>query len=78
MARKKIINQKAEEIIVDSSFIRRIVYFWGTGQLMIFIKSNLYIYYKIEAIIYVNLREAESKGSYYNAYIKGKYNEEKY
>ena len=78
MSQPKVIKGKAVEIIIDSSFLRRIIYFWGNKQLFIFIAKTLYIYFNVPEHIYFGLRDSESKGVFFSQYISKVYNFEKY
>ena len=78
MSQQKVIKGKAVEIISDSSFLRRIIYFWGNKQLFIFIAKTLYIYFNVPEHIYFGLRDSESKGVFFIKKISKEYNFEKY
>lgn len=59
---------------VESSNIEAIGYIQETQELYVqFIKSGVYIYYDVEEWVFQEFLQADSKGKYLNANIKGMY-----
>lgn len=63
----------------ESSFLRKLVYNEETQELIIHFTGNKeYIHENVPVDVWLGFKEAESKGKYYTANIKGRYIAEKY
>ncbi|MDO8432071.1 MAG: KTSC domain-containing protein [Candidatus Binatus sp.] len=65
-----------EMIFVDSSNVEAIGYDSATRELHVrFVKSGeTYVYYEVEEWVFEDFKRADSKGTFLNTNIKGRYN----
>jgi hypothetical protein len=71
---KKIRNQEAPMPAVNSTAIERIGYNADARQLRVtFAGGNTYKYYDVPRGVYESFMQAESKGAFFNSYIRDRY-----
>ena len=70
------INEKEESVELiptDSSFVYGVGY-GKDGLMKVSLRGEIYLYFDVPKKVFKEFLNAESKGSYYHKYVKGKYN----
>jgi len=62
------------EMMVDATTLRAVAYDGGRGVLQLEFRTRaIYHYYGVPPAVYEALRDASSKGSYFNRVIRGRF-----
>ena len=67
-----IIGEGEKVLTPESSFIRYITYYPVSNHLIINMNGKDYAFSNVKDSLWEDFKDAESKGSFYNKYIKGK------